>query len=154
MTTIVVVGNTMAADSRVTIETEAGGARTFKCQKIFRKKDGRKDVLIGTAGESAPGLIFVDWFGSGKPRPGELIEGEADFTCLVLYRNGALFEYDRWCRGEKIMEPFYSVGSGAKAALGALHAMSVKDARRACAIACKIDPYSAPPIVVESFPHA
>ena len=151
MTTIVVVGNVMAADSRVTVTTEDGGTRMFRCQKIYRKKVGRREVLIGTAGQAAPSMLFVEWLGSGRPRPDILVNGDADFSCLVLYRDGSMFEYDAWCQPERILEPFYAIGSGAKAALGALHAMQKRDARKACAIACKIDPCSGPPITVHTF---
>ena len=130
----------MAADSRVTVETEAGGIRHFRCEKLFRKGA----AIIGTAGESAPGLVFLDWYGSQKAPPQKLIDGDADFTVLVLTPRG-LFEFDKWCRGEKILEKFYAIGSGAKAALGAMHMGA--DARKAVQIACKVDTLSSTPIV-------
>lgn len=144
MTTIAVRAGKMAADSRVTYETEAGGVLHFRTEKIFRV--GRD--IVGLAGESEPGLIFLDWYKAGaalKDRPGVLIDGEADFTALVLTRKG-LFEYGKYCRAERVFEPFYAIGSGSKAALGAMHMGA--DAARAVRIACKIDPYSGTPIVV------
>ena len=143
MTTIVYRDGVMAADSRVTITTEAGGARVGRCEKLYRVKG----CIIGTAGESAPGLVFIDWYKAGRKNdkvPEALILGSADFTALVLTPHG-LFEYDRWCRGEKILNKFYAIGSGAKAALGAMHMGA--NAIRAVRIACEIDPYSSPPIV-------
>lgn len=131
----------MAADSRVTYDSEAAGTRLFKTEKLFRKG---KDI-IGLAGESEPGLIFLDWYGTGKKDPpGVLIDGEADFTALVLTRKG-LFEYGKYCRGERVLEPFYAIGSGSKAALGAMHMGA--NAVAAVRIACKVDPYSGTPIV-------
>lgn len=154
MTTIVYCRGVMAADSRVTVETEAGGSRVFHCEKLFRKtvKEGRRKVpvIIATAGESAPGLVFLDWYGSGKEPPQQLIDGDADFTCLILRADG-LFEVDKYCRPERIIDPFYAVGSGAKAALGAMHMGA--GARRAVEIACAIDPMSAPPIVTMRLPR-
>lgn len=145
MTTIVVRNGVMASDSRVTVDSEAGGARVFRCEKIFRKETPKEGVvLIGTAGESSPGLLFVDWYGTDKPTPAELLEGEADIDIVVLTKRG-IFSYDKWCRGEKVVGKFYAIGSGAKAALGALHMGA--DAIKAVKIACKIDPYSAAPIV-------
>lgn len=141
MTTIAVRNGIMAADSRVTHDSEAGGTRLFRTEKVFRK--GK--VLIGLAGESEPGLIFLDWYGTGKEPPSILIAGDADFTALVLTRRG-LYEYGKYCRPEKVLEPFYAIGSGCKAALGAMHMGA--NAQTAVRIACKIDPYSAPPIVV------
>lgn len=148
MTTIVVRDGIMAADSCVTVSSEAGGDRKFRCEKIYKKVlPNGETVLIGTAGESAPGLVFVDWYGSGKPNPTELLDGEADIDIIVLTTRG-VFGYDKWCRGEKLMGRFHAIGSGTKAALGALHMGAT--ARQAVRIACKIDPYSAPPIVTMS----
>ncbi len=148
MTTIAYSNGVIAADSRTTLETEGGGARMFLCDKLFRKQvvlRGKKteEVIIATAGESTPGMMFVDWFGSNKPPPENFIEGGADFTCLVLQQDG-LWEYDAWCRGIKILDKFYAVGSGAKAALGALHMGA--SARKAVEIACRIDFYSGLPV--------
>lgn len=143
VTTIAFRNGVFAADSQVTVQTDEGGSRKFRCEKLYRKetKDGAH-VIIATAGESSPSLIFVDWYGSGK-RPPKEIAG-TDFTCLVLRRDG-LFEYDGYCRGDKVLEDFYAIGSGAKAALGAMHMGAT--AEQAVEIACRIDPYSAPPIV-------
>lgn len=131
----------MAADSRVTISSDAGGSRVGTCEKLFRTKD----AIIGTAGESAPGLVFLDWYKSGKKTaPIFLIDGEADFVALVLTKHG-LFEFDKWCRGERILDPFHAIGSGAKAAIGAMHMGA--SAERSVEVACLVDPYTAPPIV-------
>lgn len=140
MTTIVYRDGMMAADSQTTISTDAGGARKFRCEKLYRSKDGK--AIIGTAGESFPALKFVRWYGSGKKPPKEL--AGTDFTCLVLTSSG-LVEYDGHCEPDPVLEPFYAVGSGAKAALGALHMGAT--AEQAVEIACRIDPYSSPPIV-------
>lgn len=139
MTTIAYCKGVIAADTRVTVDSDAGGSRLFRCVKLYRKAGD----VIALAGESAPGLVFLDWYGSGRTKPELLVHGDGDFTALVLTRKG-LFEYDKWCRGEQVKERFYAIGSGAKAALGALHMGA--NARKAVAIACKIDPYSAPPI--------
>lgn len=149
MTIIAYRDGVMAADSRVTVDSEAGGTRLFRCEKLFRKtiKIGRRKkvpVIIGTAGESAPGLIFVDWYGSDKPPPSQLIEGEADFTCLILRPDG-LYEADKWCRPERIPHKFYAIGSGAKAALGAMYKGA--SAIEAVEITCKIDPLCSLPLV-------
>lgn len=144
MTTIAIKHGMMAADSRVSLETEAGGARMFRCEKLYRIMLGRKQAIVGLAGGSFDGLEFLDWLIAGKKDPPQrLIDGDAAFTAVVLTRNG-LFEYDRWCRADKILEPFYAVGSGAKAALGAMHAGA--SAQKAVQIACKIDYYSGGPV--------
>lgn len=148
VTTIAYKNGVLAADSCVSLQTEAGGSRKFRCEKLYRKTIGKgrskKNVIIGLGGESSPGLLFLDWYGSGKEPPTQLIDGDADFTALILTLDG-LFEADAYCRPDKILEPFYAIGSGAKAALGAMHAGA--SAKRAVEIACRIDPYTAPPIV-------
>ena len=138
MTTIAYRNGVLAADSCATTG-EADGAYQTHCRKLFRKKD----AIIATSGESSSGMVFVDWYG-GKVPPDKMLAGGADFICLVLTRSG-LFEYDKWCRGEKILQPFYAIGTGAKAALSAMHAGS--SAQRAVEIACMLDPYSKPPVV-------
>ena len=143
MTTIAFRDGVIAADSRLTYSTEGGGGRKHLCTKLYRKRvgEGRKahDVIIATAGESSPALLFVDWYGSGKPVPEMLRDLGGDFTCLILTPKG-LFEADVYCRPDQILEPFYAVGSGAKEALAAMHCG--KSARDAVAIAARIDPYT------------
>lgn len=146
MTTIAYRKGILAADSQVTFGGDASGAIKGTCQKLFRKtiKSGRKTrtVILATAGESSPGMVFVDWYGTGGARP-DLLK-DTDFTCLVLEPDG-LYEVDSLCRPERILAPFYAIGSGAKAALAAMHCG--KSAREAVAIAAKLDPYTGGRIV-------
>lgn len=147
MTTVAFKDGIMAADSRFTMESEAGGARVGRCEKLYRKWVGagrkRHEVIIGTSGESSPALIFVDWYGSDKEPPKILSEMAASFD-VMLYSKYGLFSVDGYCRPEKLLDRFWAVGSGSKAALGAMHAGA--SAREAVAIACRIDPFSAPPV--------
>lgn len=144
MTTIAYRDGILACDSRATVHTEDGGARFFNTEKLFRKvvTKTRREVIIATAGESAPSLVFVDWFGSGKQIPDQLLYLDSDFTCLILQEDG-LYEADKFCRPEKVIEPFYAIGSGTKAALAAMHCG--KSALEAVQIAALIDPGTAAP---------
>lgn len=150
MTTIAYRDGILAADSRVTVDN-GSGARIHTCKKLFRKRvtEGKKtfEVIIATAGESSPGMVFVDWYGSGKPVPDIFLHIDADFTCLVLTPKG-LFEYDTFCRGEEIEEDCYAIGSGAMAALAAMHCG--KSALEAVRIASRIDPHTGGRIVTET----
>ena len=150
MTTIAYRDGVLAADSRVTVDN-GSGARMHTCRKLFRKRvtEGKKqfEVIIATAGESSPGMVFVDWYGSGKPVPEIFLHIDADFTCLVLTPKG-LFEYDTFCRGEEIEEDFYAIGSGAMAALAAMHCG--KSALDAVRIAARVDTYTGGRVVSES----
>jgi hypothetical protein len=143
VTTIAYRSGIIAADSRVTVSTENGGGRKHLCTKLYRKSitEGRRtfDVIIGTAGEAFSALVFVDWYGTGKPMPDVLRDLGGDFTCLILRPDG-LYEADVYCRPDKITEDFYAVGSGSKEALAAMHCG--KSAAEAVRIAALIDPYT------------
>jgi hypothetical protein len=133
MTTIAYRSGILAADSCVTYSTEEGGSRRANCVKLFRKfvalqLAGQRgveiqDVLIAVAGESGPGLVFVDAIFDARHDVDATRElftnASADFTALVLTRNG-LFEYDAWYRAEQVLEKYWAVGSGCKVALGAM----------------------------------
>lgn len=151
MTTIAYKNGVIAADSQVTVESEGGGARNFATKKLFPAtvliKGAMTDVILATAGESAPGSLFVEAWGSGKtlPEVRELFTySEADFSILVVSPEG-LFEVDKWCVLEPVYEAFYAIGSGSKLAMGAMEAGA--SAQKAVEIACRRDPYTALPIV-------
>lgn len=145
MTTIAYRDGVMAADSCVTVESEAAGHIKGHCVKLFRKGG----AIIGLQGESSPGMFFLEWFGTRKPAPAVLQESEADFCALVLDKRGKLYEYDKWCNADPVIltksRPFHAIGSGSKAALAAMYMGA--NARRAVAVACALDPYTAPPVV-------
>ena len=147
MTTIAYRDGILAADSWATYD-EGAGARKHTCVKLFRKQiaEGRKkfEVIIATAGESSPGLLFVDWYGTGEKPPIMLEQHGGDFSCLILTPYG-LFEADMFCRPEQVLDPFYAVGSGAKCALAAM--ACGKSAIDAVRIAAKYDPYTGGRIV-------
>ena len=146
MTTIAYKAGIIAADSRETYCTDAGGSTVSRCEKLFRKKVGRREVIIGTAGGTYAGMLFVDWYGSGKDRPAVLtdLDLEEDFDVLIL-EHGKVFTCNHLCRPVEVLDPFCAIGSGRKAALAAMHCG--RSAREAVRIACLLDPYSAPPIV-------
>lgn len=153
MTVVVVKDGVIATDSRVTVESEAGGIRMFHCEKLYKIPGV---AAIAVAGESFSALRFVEWFrtraakGGKKKRDTDLIMGEADFSALVLHKTGKLEEFDKWLIPEEILlgegkNQFYAIGCGAKAALGALHMGA--NAEEAVRVACKIDPLCDLPVV-------
>lgn len=151
MTTIAYRNGVIAADSRVTVSSEAGGDRNFHTKKLFRArvdiKGVQSEVILATAGESAPGSLFVEQWSTGKSLT-EIRDlftySEADFTVLVVTEHG-LFEVDKWCVLEPVYEVFYAIGSGSKLAMGAMEAGA--SAQKAVEIACRRDPYTALPVV-------
>lgn len=132
----------MAADSCATQTTEAGGAVKMLCEKLYRKTVDGRSVIIGTAGESVPALVFVDWYGSGKKAPKRI--KDSDFTVFV-FDNGVLYESDAWCVLERVIAPYHAIGSGRKCALAAM--ACGKTALEAVEIAAMFDPYTAGPFI-------
>ena len=153
MTIIAIRNGVMAADARVTVDSEGAGTRVFQCQKLYTIPE--MGVVIGVHGESFSGLRFVDWYRSipkrkkgAKKRDIELVLGEAEFGALVLHKDGKLEAFDKWLVPEDITlkeGEFYAEGSGTKLALGAMEMGA--DAVKAAEIACKYDPFCALPIV-------
>jgi ATP-dependent protease HslVU (ClpYQ) peptidase subunit len=155
VTTIAYRNGIVAADSRVTTDSEAGGSRAFKCVKLFRKEvriNGiTVPVILAAAGEAFSGELFVEKFNGESVDDvtrDNFIMGDADFTVLIITELNEIFEVDKWCHMVPVDEEFYAIGSGAKAALGAMHMGA--SAKRAVEIACKIDPFTAEPVVTMS----
>ena len=144
MTVIAYRGGLIAADSRETW----GDSTVNRCEKLFRKRIGRREHVIGTAGGSYSGMLFYDWYGSGKEPPETLtqhLDLEEDFEVMV-WDGRHLYTANHLCRLVRVIEPFAAVGSGRKAALAVMHMGG--SARKAVEIACKIDPYCALPISI------
>lgn len=136
MTVIAFRSGVLAADSRATYD-DTGITR---CVKLFR----RAGDVIGVCGEEDGSMsTFVDWYGTGRVRPEVLMQEFVDFSALVLTRKG-LFRYDKWCRPERVIGRFYAIGSGAPAAMGALHMGA--NARKAVEIACRVEPTCGLPV--------
>lgn len=154
MTTIVYRDGCMAADSCITTSDESSGDYKGKCLKLIRVEGNGIDAcIIGLQGESSPGMAFLHWYRGGKlddDLKAHIRSSGADFTALVLNRAG-LFVWDSWLVPERVEDDFYAIGSGAKAALGALHMGA--DAVKAVEVACLIDPYTEGP-VKQHYVHA
>lgn len=131
MTTIVADSTQlcMASDSRISHLDSF-----FKSPKIFELAGGE---LIGIAGDITDGVKFAQWYSSGCDKEDEPEFGPEGFDALVLDKSGKLTIWARDLIGLEVQEPFYSIGSGAKAALGALH-MGATPAQ-AVLVAAKID---------------
>jgi hypothetical protein len=144
MTTIAVRNGIIAADSCETHELDDGGHYVGQCRKLFRKGD----AILGTYGESTTGMVFVDWYGSSKKPPrDEFLQADAEFGVIALTPDG-VFLYDKWCRAERLEGEFFAFGTGAKVALGAMHAgASAADAVR---IAALVDLYTRGPVITET----
>ena len=152
VTTIAYRSGVIAADSRETWSSDEGGTSVALCEKLFRKRVGKREVIIATSGGSYLGMVFVDWFGDIPREPPSILRDahlDEDFTVLVLDR-GKVYTANHLCRLVEVIEPFIAIGSGRKAAMAAMHCG--RSAREAVAIACKVDPYTAPPIKTMAMP--
>lgn len=143
MTTIAYRNGILAADSRETTSDESAGDYAGKCVKLIRLPKG----IVALQGDSGAGMAWLDWYGKGQSDDAlaaHIRSTQADFTAVVLSTAG-LWVWDSWLIPQRVTARFYAVGSGTKAALGALHMGA--SAVQAVKVACKIDPWSAPPIV-------
>lgn len=146
MTTIAYRNGILAADSRETTSDESAGDYAGKCVKLLRLKL-LPPTIVALQGDSGAGMAWLDWYGKGQTDEAlaaHIRATQADFTAVVLSKAG-LWVWDSWLIPQRVTTKFYAVGSGTKAALGALHMGA--SAVQAVKVACKIDPWSAPPIV-------
>lgn len=142
MTTIAYRNGIVASD---TAETGEDGTQVA-CEKLFRKRIGRRNIVIATAGSSYSGMVFVDWYGSGNEVPTQLSELDLaeDFEVFV-FDHGKVYTANHLCRLVEVIEPYAAIGSGRCAALAAMDCG--KSAREAVRIAAKRDCYTRPPFV-------
>lgn len=145
MTIICVRDGVMAADTRI-IHPDSGITRGTK---MFRKRINRRDHILGFCGALTGAMLYYDWYGSNKPMPDQLRHLPADDYFGVLIMIGKkLYEGDCMCRPVEVEAKFHAIGSGAQAALGAMHRGA--SALEAANIACAIDPSCGRPIVLMS----
>lgn len=135
MTTVAFRDGVMASDSRA---VDSHGITVSK--KIFRKKVGKKEHLVGVCGDLIAAMLFVDWYGSGDDKILAALRAagvDADFHVLV-WTGSKLFTANSLCRLVEVEEAFYSVGSGAAHAMTAMDCG--KSAAQAVALAARRDP--------------
>lgn len=132
MTTIVAdrVLLTMSADSRV---SDSVAGICFKTQKLFELSSGE---LIGVSGGISDALKFVKWYADGCD-PDDQPEIGDGFNAIVLDRCGRMSTYDFEFVGVEVLDEFFAIGSGAMAAIGAMH-MGATPAQ-AVLVAAKVD---------------
>jgi hypothetical protein len=156
LTTIAVRNGFMASDSQ---ESDEGNSVKRPCLKIYEKQityRGQKwKVLIGTAGASYTGMVFVDWYNGNPhkriPYQFENVDYMEDFECLILHPAG-VFTVNRMCRPILSETVYNAVGSGSKAAMAVMMHDAKATAKRAVEIACQIDAYTSLPVVVRAGP--
>ena len=141
MTTIAATRDAIAGDRMVSIENKSTWYPTPKVRRI-------KGALIGAAGDGGDCVRFLDWAETGfapskRPKFVTRSDDEDCATLLMLTAEGIYFMMQDDPCPERVSSDFYAIGSGGKAALGALHAGATLE--RAMEIAFQIDPYTRPP---------
>lgn len=137
MTTIACNLKEMAADSQVSGDSSV----PFATKKLWRHGDS----LIGLCGMLGPAMKFIQWRHAGGEHP--KFRDDDYFMALELTPMGILY-WDQHLVPAPVLEEEYAVGSGGDVALYCMRIRGMGPAR-AVAEACKIDPYSAEPVVTE-----
>ena len=147
MSIVAVRNGVIAADTE-----SSGNSVKTPLRKLYR----RANVAIGWAGYWADGRTFAEWFFDGADMDNlpmfhnrEGFEPKIDFCAIVLQPHG--WEYwSEWFvpqTQQDIQQEFYAIGSGAPAALAAMHMGA--NAIEACEIACRVSQGCAGPIMSE-----
>lgn len=142
MTVIAASRRTMAGDTRSIHDGNVVGE--------YRKVHVVRDMVVGYAGCGDSGIMFFEWCKRGMNSRGKPRDLSEDFTGLVLNASG-LYEYKYQLVPMRIDRDFWSIGTGAQAALGAMHMGASPE--EAVEVACKIDPWSAGPVLAEGLPE-
>jgi len=129
MTTICTDGVVVAADSQRTHSFIVQG----NVEKLQSLKDGS---VIGLAGDCECYKKAINYLNNGGDKPEFK---DAEFSALILNRKGKVFYVDERLEVIEERSPF-SVGSGAKFAMGAL--LVGAPLRQAVKAAIKLDAYS------------
>jgi ATP-dependent protease HslVU (ClpYQ) peptidase subunit len=136
MTTVAYRKGTLAGDS------QASDSQVWRTRKVERVQTSAGPLLVGWCGEVFAAQVFIEWLKNDANRKPSL--GNEDFEAIVVAANGRVTIWNQSLVAWKPRGQFFAIGSGAPAALGAMHAG--KGAVDAVKIACKVDPYSSGPI--------
>ncbi len=153
MTVIAYKNGTMAADTRAWAgRTKAIGSK-IKCRRLPNgwlagvscDQPGASEVILDALEEAGGDLLKA--YMAGEPKG--LNSDARGYSVLVVSRDGHGFlADDSWTFSGPIEAPYFAIGSGADFAWAALELGASPEV--AVSVACKGDPYSAPPITIIS----
>lgn len=143
VTTVAVRDGVLAAD----MQTRRYEMRASE-SKIFRFPEW----IIAGAGSVVDVHKLVDWFVNGGDLPKFTLYGDEkpDAALLAINAAGEVWYADHWGQKKMISEPFWAIGSGAQAAMGAMHRSC--DAATAVFIASKVDIHTNSNVETAGFP--
>jgi ATP-dependent protease HslVU (ClpYQ) peptidase subunit len=115
MTTIAYRDRVLAADS---METDDDMKLNWKTKKVFKLPNGS---LFGGAGDAESCMILLDGLKKGIELPALPKVGDSgpDVHAILVKPNGRIYFYEGY-RWTKVVEKFWAIGSGRKAALALL----------------------------------
>jgi len=122
MTTIAYRDGVIAADTQ---ETWDDGSFT-PCKKIYRISSSDAEIdghIVALAGGSYSAEVFLEWYENGDWNdPPDLVnlDADEDFEALVVKNDGTLWTCNRLFAFIPIKVDYFAMGSGGKAALGAM----------------------------------
>ena len=119
----------MAGDTQLTDE----GGPLSHGRKVY-KVGG---VCVGIAGTYADCQRFLRWYRGKRDKP---LKKLGDVSAIMLTPEGRIFCFDGDSHPYLITDPFMAIGSGAQAAMAAMHMGATP--RRAVQIASKVDSYT------------
>ena len=135
MTTVAYRDGVLAAD------TLGCGQFRRKCKKLHRVGD----TIIGFSGNYSDCLHFVRWF---ENKDGALTfanfrndNSDAPDVTAIVVCDGKAEKWTEHCQPTPIYESFFAVGSGAQAAMAAMHMGA--SAEEAVKISMLVDPHTA-----------
>ena len=146
MTTIVATMEVMGADTMVFSDSKGMMYPASKLRRLGKKG------IVGAAGDGGDCVRFMDWAATGfdpkkKPKFSTGAGEEDESILLLLNEEGIHLMATSDPYPELIAKDYYAIGSGGKAAMGALaHGASIDEALE---IASSIDPYTRPPFNLE-----
>lgn len=138
MSTIAANRTHMAADSQST----AGQTKSRTPRRKVQRINGH---LVAAVGRTDAIPAFFEWYQKGRPKDDKPELGEA-FEALALTPEG-LFQYYERLEPVEVVEESWAIGRGSEVALGAMAAGASPE--RAVQIACELNVYTGPPVVVE-----
>jgi ATP-dependent protease HslVU (ClpYQ) peptidase subunit len=136
MTTIAYKAGILAGDSQATDD------QVWQTRKVIRLSTSAGSLLVGWCGDVHAALVFLEWLKNDQSRKPDI--SNEDFEAIVVAETGRVTIWTQSLVGWRPEGKFFAIGSGGKAAMGAMHAG--KSAVEAVKIACKVDPYTRGPV--------
>jgi hypothetical protein len=132
------VTTVVCRDGELAADTQCTGDITLRVQKVFRLPDGG---VVGLAGDLTHAYLAAKWLADGEQGEPPKFKGG---SLLVLRPDGTIHIADDEFPAVPLLDRMAAIGSGAQAAMVALHGGATAVA--AVRAAAKVDPYTSEPV--------